>query len=242
LHAVSYVPTFAYLFFGDPMPEFVTCPNCKHDFQPNVQDGWVHCPECGNAVEARPDVPALPAEPDKPPFVEAAGDYRRVNDRPRVRRADRVYGQRERSDRRPRKSSLLGPLFVACCLLLAVLVGVVVIWESRKIKKVVPEDPRERAQQVKEAFRDAKPLDVGQLGAELGPLFAELGAAFHAADRERIVGCFDVSCDAVGTENGRRSFSALSSHHPAAYAARLAIAKSRGEPGDDTQAEGACVR
>lgn len=56
----------------------------------------------------------------------------------------------------------------------------------------VVEDDQERRQEVIEAFRGQKPLDVDEVTAELKPLFTALGEAYSAKDVRRIIGHFDL--------------------------------------------------
>src|SRR5262249_301637 len=56
---------------------------------------------------------------------------------------------------------------------------------------VVPEDARQVRQEVREAFREQKPLGADETAAELKPLFDDLGNAFRTRDAANIIDAFD---------------------------------------------------
>jgi len=149
------------------MLELTTCPNCLLQFP---AEGRAQCPDCGSAIGPDEKLPAAPKSSRSVPRQRAHEPYR------------------------PQKTKYLVPFFIVGGLLVLTAVGITfaVVREKQRARKLASEDPIERVQELKDAFRNTAPLDPGTIAPEVDPLFAELGAAFAAADRNRLMNCFDV--------------------------------------------------
>jgi hypothetical protein len=198
------------------MAETVLCPQCRQRLRlpESCRDQLVQCPSCKAefaSTEALPEFTPLSAAPPPPPprpLPPHRDPDRQRDDRDHRRRDDWDFPPRSRWNRRdderrpPRRSPWrrLG--------LLAVIIGVIALlagtayWiipsrfkprNSSGQSQVAraPEDAKERQQDVKDAFADAKVVPAEEVAAELAPLFDRLGAGLRAADQNRIVAEFD---------------------------------------------------
>lgn len=173
------------------MSEIIVCPRCQRRLQlpADFQAELVRCPSCETtfpAASASP-VPASvqTALPIPPPSPEQPSPARR----PQPNRIQRSTG----------KPCLIVALVIGAVMLLtgcgvAVLVAIVWHMQPPRMNPVVrmEEDEEERREQLRQAFKDRKPLAENEIAQQVKPLLDGLGTALRLQDVHRILPQFDL--------------------------------------------------
>jgi tetratricopeptide (TPR) repeat protein len=184
------------------MSEIILCPNCRRRLQvpAEFQAEMVRCISCeatfplASALPVPP--PALAAPPGEPAPASPA-TAAPAPDRKEVIAGDVYPGTG--IGRRPARTPCLVAALVAGAVLLMLGVGVVTLLVAVRAPRTAPmsfavrieEDEGERREQLREAFKDRKPLAADEITREVRPLFDALGAALRGQDADRIAAQFD---------------------------------------------------
>ena len=193
------------------MPETVVCPNCQRKLLlPEDYAGQlVACPSCPARFLAGPQLaigPALPAPRREGALLDAAGPASEggeaIQEAPRLRVPLRLAGRRVREAvivRKARRSRGRAVALIAACTgaVLALTCTSYVVWRSGPVpptprRVALQENDKDRRNEVRQAFRNQRPLNAQEIGLQMEPLFASLGAAFRARDADRLLGHFNV--------------------------------------------------
>jgi predicted Zn-dependent protease len=160
---------------ADSQSELVRCPNCETTFPLDSAR-----PAASAVVAALP--PSTPRQPS-------------------LSRAAVGEGRARRGDvRRPSRSPCLIVALVVGAVVLTIGVGtaalVAIVWRIQASRTTyalrAEEDEEERRAQLREAFKDRKPLADDEIARQVQPLFADLDAALRAQDADRIMALFDM--------------------------------------------------
>ncbi len=217
------------------MPAIIACPECQRrlSLPEDVLGKMVRCPSCKATFLAEEDIPVLspltgvvPSDQRRAPQTPAEDPEERSNAPDRRRSAS---APRDKPDRRVKKrpASSAVPIILGVLLALGGVIAlglvflVIFAWPALTPRQLggpaaLVEDAEQRRLEVQQAMMNDKPLDEAQVPQELKPLFDNLGAAFLAADRERIIGHFDtdrlmdelakLAPGQIGTGKQRRDF------------------------------------
>jgi uncharacterized protein HemY len=192
------------------MPEYILCPRCQKRLRlpPDIEGGVMRCSSCWeefpveSAGRSAPE--AIELSPRGLPPPRAGRDrgqdpFDRDWDDPESRWESRA--RRRPQVRQPARSSGSPCLVIALVLGIVAVVGVVgvvgfgfLLYRMRSTSPSparVEEDPEERQEEVRAAFRDQQPLALEDIAPGLQPMFKELGGALRAADGNQIAAYFD---------------------------------------------------
>ncbi len=193
------------------MPEIITCPSCQRRLllAADPGDREVQCSGCGTAFRAGPLLAPIPVEPAVPPPEEVLTvlpaddqDVLAASSRPPLESSR--SGSTERPIvtspllRKPAQPSL-GLRSIRVALVVAAVMGLILFYlasegigpGSRRPKVAAqPENPEQRLDEIREAFRDPQPAVAGDLEQELTALFDDFGDALKARDADRLAAHF----------------------------------------------------
>ena len=174
-----------------PMSEIIVCPRCQRRLQlpADFQAELVRCPSCATTFPAASASPVpssvqttlpTPPQPPEQPLPERL---------PQTNQFQRSTG----------KPCLIVALVLGAGVLLTgcgVAVLVAILWHMQppRMNPVarVEEDEEERREQLRQAFKDRKPLAEDEIARQVKALFDELGTALRAQAAAQIQSKFDL--------------------------------------------------